>query len=124
MAATGNTTIQTVVPDELRGRVMSVYTTVFAGSTPIGAIFAGAIASAASPVASLAAGGIGTLAVGLLGLVWLRRNREVADLGPRVPATGGSIPFPVPGRASAAGAAQTTRTRDSTIGQTTRPGTP
>ena len=88
MAATGNTTIQTVVPDELRGRVMSVYTTVFAGSTPIGAIFAGAIASAANPVVSLAAGGVGTLAVGLLGLAWLRRNREVADLAPRVTVVG------------------------------------
>ena len=90
MAATGNTTIQTVVPDELRGRVMSVYTTVFAGSTPIGAIFAGAIASAANAVASLAAGGTGTLAVGLLGLAWLRRNREVADLTPRVAAAAGT----------------------------------
>ena len=90
MAATGNTTIQTVVPDELRGRVMSVYTTVFAGSTPIGAIFAGAIASAASPVASLAAGGVGTLAVGLLGLAWLRRHREVANLAPRVAVAAGT----------------------------------
>jgi hypothetical protein len=69
---------------------MSVYTTVFAGSTPIGAIFAGSIASAANPVVSLAAGGIGTLAVGLLGLAWLRRNREVADLSPRVAAAAGT----------------------------------
>ena len=41
MAANGNTLIQATVPDELRGRVISVYTTVFAGSTPIGALFAG-----------------------------------------------------------------------------------
>ena len=31
MMATANTTLQLAVPDELRGRVMSVYTTVFAG---------------------------------------------------------------------------------------------
>ena len=36
MAATANTVIQLNVPDVLRGRVMSVYTTVFAGSTPVG----------------------------------------------------------------------------------------
>ena len=41
MAATANATIQLSVPDGLRGRVMSVYTTVFAGSVPIGGIAAG-----------------------------------------------------------------------------------
>ena len=46
MAATGNTTIQLAVPDQLRGRVMSVYTTVFARSVPIGGLAMGAIASA------------------------------------------------------------------------------
>ena len=35
-AASANTLIQIAVPGPLRGRVMSVYTTVFAGSTPIG----------------------------------------------------------------------------------------
>ena len=41
MSATTNTLIQLQVPDALRGRVMSVYTTVFAGSTPIGGLASG-----------------------------------------------------------------------------------
>ncbi|HUP83428.1 MAG TPA: MFS transporter [Candidatus Limnocylindria bacterium] len=45
MAATANTTIQLAVPDVLRGRVVSLYTTVFVGSTPIGGLFSGLIAS-------------------------------------------------------------------------------
>ena len=44
MAATANTVIQTTVPDHLRGRVVSVYLTVFAGSTPIGGPLFGALA--------------------------------------------------------------------------------
>jgi MFS family permease len=58
MAATTNTLIQLTVPDELRGRVMSVYTTVFAGSTPIGGLFAGSLAAAASAPVALAVGGL------------------------------------------------------------------
>ena len=46
MAATGNATIQLAVPDQLRGRVMSVYTTVFSASVPLGGLAMGAIASA------------------------------------------------------------------------------
>jgi hypothetical protein len=56
MAANGNTLIQATVPDELRGRVISVYTTVFAGSTPIGALFAGFVASRWGAVAALLVG--------------------------------------------------------------------
>jgi MFS family permease len=43
MAAT-NTLIQMRVPDELRGRVMAVYATMFMGVQPIGALLAGGIA--------------------------------------------------------------------------------
>ena len=39
-----NAIIQSHVPDELRGRVMSVYTLVFFGSMPIGALLAGTLA--------------------------------------------------------------------------------
>ena len=58
MAATANTTIQLAVPDGLRGRVMSVYTTIFAGSTPIGGPMMGGLASAFGVAISLAVGGV------------------------------------------------------------------
>ena len=61
MAATANTTIQLAVPDELRGRVISVYTTVFVGSTPLGGLLMGWIASAFGVPASLAVAGVGSL---------------------------------------------------------------
>jgi predicted MFS family arabinose efflux permease len=62
MAATTNTTIQLTVPDVLRGRVMSVYTTVFAGSVPLGGLFAGTLASAFNAQVALGAGGAIALA--------------------------------------------------------------
>lgn len=39
-----NTILQTLVTDELRGRVMSIYTLTFFGGMPIGALWAGALA--------------------------------------------------------------------------------
>jgi MFS family permease len=44
MVNTINVTVQHGVPNELRGRVMSLYVTVFAGTAPIGGIFAGFVA--------------------------------------------------------------------------------
>ena len=73
MAATANTTIQLAVPDELRGRVISVYTTVFVGSTPIGGLLMGWIASAFGVEVAIALSGAGALAAGSASLVWLRR---------------------------------------------------
>jgi MFS family permease len=46
MVNTINVTIQNSVPDALRGRVMALYVTVFAGSAPIGGLFAGSVAQA------------------------------------------------------------------------------
>jgi MFS family permease len=69
MAATCNTIIQLNVPDVLRGRVMSVYTTLFAGTTPIGGLFSGAVVAVAGVPAALGIGGIvalGSSAVGYL----------------------------------------------------------
>jgi MFS family permease len=39
-----NTLIQTVVPDDLRGRVMAVYSMMFLGMAPFGALLAGVLA--------------------------------------------------------------------------------
>ncbi|MEW5992696.1 MAG: MFS transporter [Chloroflexota bacterium] len=73
MAATCNTTIQLTVPDHLRGRIMSVYTTVFAGSTPIGGLMTGILASAFGVPLAVAVGGAGSLIVGLAAFAWYRR---------------------------------------------------
>jgi MFS family permease len=73
MAVTANTTIQLAVPDHLRGRVMSVYTTVFAGTVPVGGLLMGAIASKWSVPLALMVGALLSLASGIGGWFWLRR---------------------------------------------------
>jgi MFS family permease len=76
MAATVNTTMQLAVPDALRGRVMSVYTTVFAGSTPIGGPLIGAVAATFGPAFGLAAGGVVAAATGVGAAVWVARIKR------------------------------------------------
>ena len=73
MSATANTTMQLAVPDGLRGRVMSVYTTIFAGSTPVGGPLMGGLASAFGVAVSLAIGGVVATIVGVGAFVWIRR---------------------------------------------------
>ena len=82
MAATANTTIQLAVPDALRGRVISVYTTVFVGSTPVGGLLMGWLASAFGVDASLVVAGVACTAMALASLVWLRRIRGPALFAP------------------------------------------
>ncbi len=63
--ATANTMMQLLAPDELRGRVMSVYTLFFFGTTPVGALFAGAVAQRWNSAAAIAVGAGVTLAFAL-----------------------------------------------------------
>ena len=72
MAATGNATIQLAVPDHLRGRVMSVYTTVFSASVPIGGLAMGAVASAFGAAEAIALGGALSLLIGVGAYAWGR----------------------------------------------------
>jgi MFS family permease len=87
IAATTNTLIQMTVPDRLRGRVMSVYTTVFAGSSPIGGLIAGAIAAAAGVAAALFVGG--AVAIGAAAVAGVRvRAMPTGQGGPRAASQG------------------------------------
>jgi len=60
--ASSNTLIQSMVPDELRGRVMAVYSMMMMGMGPFGALLAGSLADRIGAPDTVAAGGIITIA--------------------------------------------------------------
>ncbi len=67
---TANMTVQTNTPDELRGRVMSIYVFVLFGASPVGALLTGALAELLGAPLTVAACGLAGLAVAAL--VWVR----------------------------------------------------
>ena len=82
-----NTTLQLGVPDRLRGRMMSLYTLVFVGTTPIGSFLIGSIAGGAGPKAAFIAGGGLSLAFVVVIALWRRaRRRRIAVEPPPTPA--------------------------------------
>jgi MFS family permease len=69
MAST-NTLIQTMVPDQLRGRVMALYSMMFMGMAPLGALLGGALAQRMGAPVTVAVGGVACL----LGASWFGRE--------------------------------------------------
>ncbi len=61
-----NTLLQVMTPDRLRGRVMALYSMMFIGMAPIGALLGGAIASKIGAPWTVAIGGASCLAGGIV----------------------------------------------------------
>jgi len=75
LVASCNTAMQLLAPDELRGRVMSLYTLVWGGVFPIGAFLVGAVSERWGVGTSLLVNGT----AGLLGMIllagwWMSRD--------------------------------------------------
>jgi MFS family permease len=64
--SSSNTLIQAMVPDELRGRAMAVYTMMFMGMAPMGSLFAGALADHIGAPWTVAIGGLCAVLGGLI----------------------------------------------------------
>jgi MFS family permease len=73
--STSNTVLQSIVPDEMRGRVMGIWTLIFGGMIPLGSLEAGVMADFIGTPATMA---IGALICALAALVTLQviRKRE------------------------------------------------
>lgn len=76
--AASNTLIQSMIPNELRGRVMAVYSMMFMGMAPIGALLAGSLAGWLGATTTVAAGGAFCIVGGLLFLQRLPHFRGEA----------------------------------------------
>jgi len=96
-----NTLIQSMVPDHLRGRVMSVYSMMFMGMAPIGSLIAGALADRVGAPMTVASGGALCAACAGVFLVFLPHIRvdahrlivaqQMAAGDPPQEATGGGV---------------------------------
>ncbi len=76
--AATNTLLQGLVPDALRGRVMALWSLVFVGFAPLGAMLEGALAGRIGPRAAVALGGLATALTVLW--IWRRVAPEVLKL--------------------------------------------
>lgn len=77
-ASSSNTLIQSMVPDELRGRAVSLYSMMFIGMPPFGALIGGAIAHRWGAPMSVLLGGLGCVATASVFLYNLTSFRSEA----------------------------------------------
>ena len=70
------TLLQTLVSDELRGRVMSFYSLVFLGFQPFGSLLAGWISEYLGVAVTLGLGGVSCLGVSLLSMRYISRRNS------------------------------------------------
>ncbi|MDP2014185.1 MAG: MFS transporter, partial [Actinomycetota bacterium] len=80
----GNSAVQLHTSPQMRGRVMSLWTVAFIGSTPIGAPIVGLIAETAGPRWALAVGAASALAAGVYGARWAARMHALPTAPPAV----------------------------------------
>lgn len=76
--AASNTLVQAMVPDRLRGRVMAVYSMMFMGMAPLGALMAGSLAAPIGAPGTVAVGGVMCVVGGLVFGAHLPRLRGPA----------------------------------------------
>jgi MFS family permease len=73
-----NTLIQSMSPDRLRGRVMSVYSMMFMGMAPFGALLAGAVADRLGAPLTVAGGGAISMVAAAVFWIWWPQIRVSA----------------------------------------------
>jgi MFS family permease len=89
-----NTLIQAMVPDQLRGRVMSLYSMMFLGMSPLGSLLAGAVADRIGAPITVAIGGLASCLGGLaFARKWPSMRGPARDL---IAAQGMMAPAPQP----------------------------
>jgi MFS family permease len=69
--------VQLIAPNEMRGRVMSIYLVAFRGGMPLGSLVSGYIASVTSAPTVLVANGIVLLSISAY---FLMKNQEIRAL--------------------------------------------
>jgi MFS family permease len=74
MAST-NTILQTIVDDQMRGRVMAFFTMAFLGTAPLGSLLAGFVADRIGPMKTILVGGASCIVAGFLFALRLPRLR-------------------------------------------------